>query len=477
MSKEIKPEKLTAEDLAQAGIDNLTLVQQFSSQKVYVTHNEHGHHEWSFDAPPHILADDNSLLHGKYSAANMITLFDVMPEIFAPVNEIASRVASLNFVLRKFEDDQIVWDNKNFNRLFTQPNPLMDFKQHIWQSVVYEILTGASFQYINKPKLLTAGFDSVKTLINIPSDKVKIDPKKGSDPYTATDIKDFIKSVWIKKENGDKREFDLDRLIMLMHPDLQKGNDVTKFKTQLSGASAAIKNLIPVYAARHQIYVKRGALGFIVSRKSDINGTRALSQVEKEEMQREFQRGYGLTGQSSIFPIATNAVDFVKTSASISEMQPFDETEQDARAIYAVLRVPKHLCPTKGNSTFNNADADLKSFYTDVIIPKARHYAQIFTNALAIDGHYIDIDASNIEILQSNKKDEADTAKTNGDVFEKKFKHGICTLNDWIVATGGEASNNAIYDKRLFEMSDDEIQKIKQYINLQQVQQKFSGNE
>lgn len=464
--------KITKEDLISdvsfQGFENLTLT---NSQKVYVTHNEYGHHEWSFDAPAHLLDDDNTLLHGKYSASNMITLFNVMPEIFAPVNEIASRVASINFVLKKFDDDQIVWDNKNFNRLFTQPNPLMDFKQHIWQAVVYEILTGASFQFINKPKLLSSGFDTIQTIINIPSDKIRIEADKTADPYTATEIKDFIKRVWIKRPNDTKRDFDLDRLIMLLHTDMERSNDVSKFKTQISGASAAIKNLIPVYAARNQIYVKRGALGFIVSKKSDMNGTRALTAVEKEEMQKEFSRNYGVTGQKNLFPIATNAVDFVKTSASIQEMQPFDETEQNARAIYAVLRVPKHLCPTKGNSTFNNADADLKSFYTDVIIPKAKHYALLFTNAFAIDGHYIDVDVSDIEILQSNKKDEADTAKTNGDVFEKQFKHGICTLNDWIVAIGGEASSDLIYDKRLFEMSEDEIAKIKKYINLNNSQQ------
>lgn len=455
-----------------SNFDNLTLSTTISSQKVHVWHDGPSH-EWSFDAPNYLLSDDNSLIDGSYSNSNMMTLFSVMPEIFAPINEIASRVASLNFVLKRFSDDEVVWDNDKFNQLFTQPNPLMDFKQHIWQTVVYEYLTGASFQYINKPKLSSAGFESIQSIINIPSDRVRVEPDETNDPYTATDIKDFIKRIYIKRKNRTDRDFDIDNVMMLLHPDLSNGNKVEKFKSLLAGAGAAIKNLIPVYLARRQIYIRRGALGFIVSKKTDASGSIALTKNEKKEMQQEFQRGYGVTGQDGMFPIATNEVDFIKTSASIQEMQPFDETDQDARAIYSVLRVPGHLVPTKNKSTFNNAETDMKSFYIDVIVPKGKHYAQIYTNQLNIEGYYVDIDTSGVDILQSNKKDEAETSSKNGDVFEKRFKHGICTLNDWIVSTGGESLNSPLYNKRVFEMSNDELELIKPFLNLKPQQQQF----
>lgn len=457
-------------------LESLNDVVTMSSAKVYVTNTPNGH-EWSFDAPAQILDKTNSLLNGSYSAKNCLTLFSVMPEIFAPINEIATRVSSLKFVLKRFSDDQIVWDNDQFNRLFTKPNPLMDFKKHIWSAVVYKYLTGGSFQFVNKPKLRTAGFESIKTIVNIPTDKILFDVDKNNDPYTATDIKDFIKRIYIKRHNNTDRDFEIENVLMIVNPDVSDCNSLNKFTSALSGASAAIANLIPVYLARKAIYINRGALGFIVSGKTDVNGSIALTKIEKQDAQREFQRMYGVTGQDAIFPILSSAVDFVKTSASIQEMQPFDETEQDARSIYAVLRVPKHLCPTRGNSTFANADADLKTFYTDVIIPEGELFCQSYTNGLAIDGHYIDIDTSSIEILQGNKKEKAETSRTSGDVMEKRFKNGICTLNEWVIETGGEPSPNPLYDKKLFEMDENELEIIKKYINLQTQQQTTPQNE
>lgn len=466
--------KKTIDKLDLSGFENMSIQNTMSSVKVHVWHDG-PNHEWTFGTPDYIMSDDNSLLSGEYSSSNMIALFNVMPEIFAPVNEIASRVSSLKFVLKRFSDDEIIWDNKKFNQLFAQPNPLVDFKQHIWQAVVYEYLTGASFQYINKPELRSAKFDSIQSIINIPSDKVLIDEDENNDPYTATDIKDFIKRIYIKRKDRSDRDFNIDNVMLLLHPDLSKGNTVKRFKTLLAGAEAAIKNLIPVYIARREIYIKRGALGFIVSKKTDASGSVSLSPKEKDQMNQEFLGKYGVSGQRSLFPIASNEVDFVKTSASIAEMQPFDETATDARAIYATVRVPKHLCPTKDNSTFDNANTDMKSFYTDVIIPKGQHYAQIFTNYLQIDGHYIDIDTSGIEILQGNKKDESETNRTNGEVYKERFKNGICTLNDWIVATGGEKSSNPMYDKRLYEMNPDEVSKLKDF-NLDIKQSTFQNN-
>lgn len=443
------------------GFNNLSLISELTSAKVYVSKDGNSN-EWSFSAPAHVMTPENSLLRGAYSASNMITLFNVMPEIFAPINEIAKRVSSLKFVLKRFEDDEIVWDNENFNKLMNRPNPLMDFRQLIWQFVAYKYLTGASFQYINKPSLASAGFESIKTMTNIPSDKVKITPDELADPYTATELKDYIKKISIKRPNGTDRDFDLNNIMLVLNPDLSNGNKVDKFRSLLSGGEAALLNLVAVYIARRQIYIKRGALGFVVSAKTDASGTVALTKNEKRDMQADFQKEYGLVGQDSIFPIASAPVDFVKTSASIQELQPFEETETDARALYAVVRVPKHLCPTKNNSTFNNVDSETKTFYTDVIIPEGEHICELYTTMFNIPGHYVAIDASGVEVLQKNKKDEAETNRTNGEVYEQRFKNGICTLNDWIIAAGGEASDVAFYNKRLYEMNDQE----KSLINL-----------
>lgn len=466
--------KIKEIDLSQ--FDNLV---SLGSQRIYVENTPYGH-EWSFTAPAHIMEPDNELLRHTMEALkdpkNCLVLFDVMPEIFAPVNEIATRVSDLKFVLRRFDDDEIVWDNENFNRLFAQPNPLMDFKKHLWTSVVYEIVCGGSFEYINRPALRSSGFESVKTLSNIPANEIYIEEKEDNDPYTATEIKDYIKRIYVKRKSGTDRDFDINNVMMVLNPDLSCSNKIKNFKTKLAGASAAIRNLIPVYQARNQIYVKRGALGFIVGKKKDGDGgTKALTPKEKEDLQRDYNSTYGFHSNKNMFAVSANEVDFVKTSASIQELQPFDETLHDALAIYTVLRVPKHLCPNPKNSTFNNANTDLKSFYEDVIIPMGLLRAQVYTNGLNIEGHYVDVLTSDIGILQENKKEKAETDAKNGDVQEKRFKNGVGTLNEWIVANGNEKSTDPLYDKRTGEMSEEELQRVKNFINLQSNNQQQNG--
>ena len=80
----------------------------------------------------------------------------------------------------------------------------------------------------------------------------------------------------------------------IVNHDLKFGNQVDRFKSQLSGAHLAIKNLIPVYEARGVIYIKRGALGFLVSKKSGRKRIDFVNQGRKKMKHRpDFQNTYG----------------------------------------------------------------------------------------------------------------------------------------------------------------------------------------
>src|SRR3569833_3224459 len=125
-------------------------------------------YEYSGDAPARLSRTIESLLYGPYNRQNFINLFYALPEIFAPVHEIASRVADADYQLRATRDDKIITNDEAFNRLFNDANPLMTTKQLIYQSVCYEILTGCSLMYLNVPSLLDFNYQNVLTWMNIP---------------------------------------------------------------------------------------------------------------------------------------------------------------------------------------------------------------------------------------------------------------------------------------------------------------------
>lgn len=404
-------------------------------EKIFIErlgHSSPQEYEFSEYRPAEIRLGD--LLEGMHSKQNFINLFYSLPEIFAPVNEIAWRVADATWTLRRTMDDAPDWKDKDFNRLFSQPNPFMDFKQFVYQAVCYEYLTGASYQFFNKPSVLANNYKNIANWMNLPSQYVTVEKNNGVDIYTATEVSDVVKSYKVKG-----RVFDVNNVLPLMQLDLNYGNEVDRYKSPLHGALMAIRNLIPVYEARGVIFVKRGALGFIVSKKKDDNGTSPLSPDEKREIQEEMQREYGLKRGKSQMGLTSVPVEFVRTSMSIDELKPFDETLADAVAIYAALRVPRHLVPSKDSSTFANADADLKSFYNSVIIPLAKRYALSWSNYMNIPNRYIDSDFSHVAILQENLKEKADTLALNTTTAITQYAAGIIKLNDRNAIIGVDA--------------------------------------
>lgn len=409
--------------------------------------------------------DIEDILYGAYGRQNFITLFYCIPEIFAPVNEIACRVAEATWQLCSTSNDAVDYKNKAFNRLFEKPNPLMTMKQFVWQSVCYDILTGASFQYLNKPSTLPDEFDSVLSWWNAPTHKVKIDKKKNVDIYSATKLEDFINKITVC-EDGRERVMDIKNVMPFIKFDLQQGNQVDKFKSDLKGAEIAIKNLLPVYEARGVIYVKRGALGFLVSKKSDASGLVSLTPKEKSEAQAEYQGTYGLVRGKNQVGVSSAPVEYIPTSMSIQELQPFEETLADANVIYKTLRVPKHFVPSKDNSTFNNAESDTRAFYDDVILPYANKYAQGWNEKFAIPNRYIKADFSHIAVLKSNKKDDAVVNKTNGATMLERWQNGVISLNEWIMSFDGEKGIGDIYEKKIFDLSPEQIDLVKNIINL-----------
>ena len=411
----------------------------------------------------------HNLLHGHYAGANFINLFYCLPEVFAPVHEIASRVSDAKWELCKTMNDEVDYKNEQFNRLFEQPNPLLTFKDFVYQAVCYEICTGRQLFYKNAPDaLVLSGIEAVINWWNLPYN-TQIRKKPNVDTYSATSLSDFIeKYEGIDINSQRNREFKTANVFPIVHMDLRAGNDLCQPASMLLGAEKAIKNLIPVYAARGLIYLKRGALGILVNKNQDAEGTVALTKTEKEEILNEYQNTYGVTGDRNPLAITSVPMDFVRTAMSISELQPFDETLQDAVSIYATLRVPRHLVPSKDRSTYANADADMKSFYSDVVIPWAERYAQAWTIFFKLDEirRYIRPNYKHAHVLQENRKEAADVDKINGSTYLQAWLHGACTLNDWRVARGDEKIGGNIYEKTVFELTPEEVEQVKNILNI-----------
>lgn len=401
-----------------------------------------------------------SCLTGGYSEENMLTLFSKIPEVFAPVDTIAAAVQSAEWQLRRLKDDEIVYDNKDWNRLSANPNWQQDWDKFIYSSVVYKYVTGNRYLYAYTPSALVIKLANVQNLWALPPQyvepKIKTDRVNYLMAQSARDVIDYYDyNPGRDRVKLTPEQVSHDAFISVL---CQYEDFTVKGVSPLRACEYPMSNLIAVYEARNVIFVKRGALGFIVSKKSDASGLTSLSKTDKQDIINEFQNSYGLKRSKSPIAITNHPVAFEKTAMSISELEPFKETEASSDAIYAALRVPRELKPRTEGATYENQKAAERRLYTSVAIPEAMQLAMLIGNLLKLGeaGYYLFPSFDHVEALQENKKEKSDVDWRNNETLRVRFLHGVISLDTWLVESGYEAVGKGLYAKRLLEMDDTE---------------------
>lgn len=404
--------------------------------------------------------------------ANFITLFNTVPEVAWPVNYIASRAAGAKYVLKKFDDDSVVWNNEAVNRILVKPNSFDTWYRTLWKHFAYKLVTGNSFI----KAAMSDAFAGAKTLykwcdryVTLEEPYVTIEYKRQmGDIYGVSDVEDVVQCYYhdygqfVHRPIAPQCVFhDVDDTFGFYN------GDPLKAKSRLCSVLKAISNLIAVYEARNVIYVKRGGLGWLVSEMADDMGSRALTSTEKKQILEEADKMYGFGEGKYPYGISDVKLSFVRTNLSITDLQPFDETLADAVVIAGIYGIPPVLIPRKDQSTYSNQANAEKAVYSSVIIPLVQRFCQEFTHFLGLDqdGLYLDADFSGVDCLQAGKKEEQEVHRSIADRCKMEFESGIITLNDWRAQQGYQRVEDTLYDKLVSEMTPEEIQRLKQFIN------------
>lgn len=410
--------------------------------------------------------------------ANFVALFNSVPEVAWPVNYIASRAAGAKYLLKKFKDDSVVWDNETINKMLVKPNAFETWYRTLWKHFAYKLVTGNS--YIKAA--MSDAFAGATTLykwcdryVCLEEPYVSIEYKLPmGDIYGVSEIEDVVDCYYHDYGTFTRRAIppqcvfhDVDDAFGFYN-----GDPLTA-KSRLMAVLKAISNLIAVYEARNVIYVKRGGLGWLVSNAHDEMGSRALTPDEKKEILNQANEMYGLERGKYPYGISDAPLSFIRTNLSISDLQPFDETLADAVIIAGIYGIPPVLIPRKDQSTYSNQANAEKAVYSSVIIPLVQRFCQEFTHFLGLDqdGLYLDADFSDVDCLQTGKKEEQDVHRSITDRCKVEFESGLIALNDWRAQQGYERVENPLYDKLVTDMTPDEIERVKIFTNPQPKQE------
>lgn len=398
---------------------------------------------------------------------NTVALFNEISEISFPVMAIVNRVCNGRFLLKETKTDGIVYNNDEINKFLSRPNALQTFEEFVKQAIAYKLVTGRSFIYSAMADFVNPAkrWQMCDDYFVLPAHIVNVIYQDRARLFSSRSKSDIIKS-YNAIYGMETLTASPDNILHLKDVTLGSGVNHLDGRSRLETLKYPISNLMAVYEARNAIYLKRGAIGAIVSKKTDQSGSVSLTRAEKDQIQKDYIENYGFSASKDTALITNVPIDYIRFNMSIEELMPFEETLADAVQIAGEYNVPAVLIPRKDQATFSNQDAAEKSFYENTIIPEANNFCKALNSFLGLenDGLYLDVSFGHIPVLQPNAEKEAATKKLVSETCKMNFLAGVITLNDWIAAIGGERIGEKIYSKYILQMTEDELVRIERFI-------------
>ena len=370
----------------------------------------------------------NGLGNDKIAKFDQDSAYDLamhIAEIFIPIDAIAERTSSVKYDLIDEATGNVVIPTGNLKRLIDNPNPLSRFNDIIYQSIFSELAEGNSYTYVKIPdSFKNTTIDNISNIWVLKPNLTKPVLKKNvSNPFLMKDSSDFIdyyKTFFLYEHKLDPR---------FVHHNTALGVDALGAgESPLFACEKNINNILAVYQARYNVYAKNGNAGILAKAPSGGGGQSlqdAIDPVTRDTMLKDLQDRNGLTGNKNFIGLSSVPLQFIKTLGTIKELEPFDETLENAIKIAGVFGVNKELLPKKDNATFSNQEIAEKSFWQNVIKSMAEDKARDLTKIFHLpEGLIFKPDFRGIEALQEDKKsgleadglyiDNLDKLKANG---------------------------------------------------------------
>lgn len=404
---------------------------------------------------------------------NFAFMFKHIAEVQFPILYICRRIKNAQFVLRKSKDDSIIWaDSTRSLRdryvaeriekgLLSAPNPYMTFKEFVFDAFINKFLFGNQYIYAYADKNDGRLWETCEYYYLLNPANVNVYGGMSS-------VMSGQNITYLYNDIGGVRR--IDSSLVYHERDLPSFStnlrNYVQGESRLSAHKYTVSNIIAVYEARNIIYVKRGAIGLIVNKDKDVDGSVALTQKEKEKMRDEFYSTYGLHGDKSPVAIIEKPVDYIPIGMNIADLEPFKECLNDAAAIAGAYGVDSNLIPREDNPTYSNLNTAEVNVYNSVVLPEVNSWLEGFSKFLGLtdSGYYLDAVWDNVAILQDSVQRREIAKSSISNRCKTEFNAGLITLNDWRVAIGRERLEQEIYNKTLLEMSEEEINSINQKI-------------
>jgi phage portal protein BeeE len=368
----------------------------------------------------------------KFDQSNAYELANTIAEIFIPIDAIAERCSSLKYDIVDTNTKEVITPQGNLKRLLDSPNPLDRFSDIIYQSIFAELADGNSYIYTKTAdSIVNPTYDNISNIWVLKPNVTKpVLHKEISNPFLmkqVSDLVDYYKTFFFYEHRIKPR--------YVLHTANLGITQTGTGRSPLFACEKNINNILAVYQARYNVYAKNGNAGILA--KAPVGGggaslQEAIDPVTRDTMLKDLQDRNGLVGDKNFIGMSSVPLQFIKTLGTIKELEPFDETLENAIKIAGVFGVNKELLPKKDNATFSNQTIAEKSFWQNVIKAFAYDTAKSLNKIYYLPDNWTFMpNFTGIEALQEDKKagleadglfiDNLDKLKANGIDVEKAY--------------------------------------------------------
>lgn len=331
-------------------------------------------------------------------------------EVFIPIDAIADRAASIPYIIYNKRTDEIVELSGNLQKLVENPNPLDRQSDLVYKNVFNRLASGSNYIYTKTAESIkNPTIDNISNIWSLQPDVTKAVLKKQiANPFLMKSKADFIekyKTFFLVNIEIDPR--------YIVHRTSLGINEKGYAPSPLSRVERNINNVLAVYQARYNVYAKNGNGGILSADKQSkgLGIEQAIEDpIKRDDIVKDLNNRNGVTGNKNFIGISSIPLKFLKTLGTISELQPFEETEENAIKIAGAFGVNKELIPRKGSSTFTNQKDAEKGLWQNVVKSICWDEAKDLTKAYYLPEEWeFRPDFSGVECLQEDKKTSYET--------------------------------------------------------------------
>jgi len=326
-------------------------------------------------------------------------------DVYAVIDKLVNTSSTIPLCLYVKKGDKwekVEDENNDFLKLLSKPNQNQTLKEYRKEQYLNYLLTGDSFEL----KTSLIGFSYPTALNILPPQFVEIEVENTNRFFSP--IKDYIFTYGGYREVYEAEKVMHVKILDPSYPSTQKG------LSPLQPSYMALSTSNQVHKAEESMIENRGATGMISNNSEGY----PMTEEERNEIDANFKgRIGGASNYNKMITVGSN-VKFTSLGANPKDLMLTEIDLNKLRKFCNIYGLSSQLFNDPANKTFNNLGEAKKSLYTESAIPLAQTFVDNWNENLVPifnkrdrKQYYIELDISEIEVLQKDKKQEAEKDK------------------------------------------------------------------